>query len=97
MPNGGRKGFLWNLRETAAARAQLDALSAADCRFQKIWDGIAWVILRDPTVAETAPQHTTVYSLKTVDFLAIGIPVMIVVYATISPDVVEIIEVHKAH
>jgi hypothetical protein len=100
MSNGGRRSPTYSYRETAKARRQLDDLAASNARFQNEWDGLVWLILRDPTnsrVAQLVIGKDRTYQIQTRDFLAIGMPVFLVVYSIIDPGkrILEIIEVVK--
>lgn len=94
MPNGGRSSPICNLRESTAARRQLDVLASKDRRFQAIWNGLMWLVLRDPACGTPVPGLPMSYILKTTDFLAIGLPVMGVFYKR-DGDLVEVIEVYE--
>ncbi len=96
MPNGGRRSPLCVLRESPPARLQLDALAAADPRFTRLWEACIWVVLRDYTKGTPVPGRSSVFTLRTLDFLAAGYPTMLVIYAHVEPHIVEVIEVHQA-
>jgi hypothetical protein len=96
MPNGGRISPIWNCRETKIARGQLGELADRDQRFQQLWEDVSWLIRRDPTnVGQVAhgKQHTRTF--KTLDFLAIDIPEIIVTFAIIDQErlVLEVVSV----
>jgi hypothetical protein len=80
-----RESPVWNCRESGRARAQLDAL-AEDPEFDKLWQGVRWLIIRNPTIAgQLVPGKQQTYSLKTADFMAIGMTVKVVTYSIIDP------------
>lgn len=80
----GRVSAIYSLRETPEARQQLDAIALQSNQFQNIWGGITWLILRQPDAGELIPGRTQTYMLKTTDFLAIGIPVLLVIYSIVD-------------
>jgi len=88
---------VWNLRESGLARAQLDAL-AANHRFDGVWAGVRWLIIRDPIAAgRPVVGKEQTYALKTKDFLAIGLPVMLITYSIVDEKnlLLEIVSVLK--
>jgi hypothetical protein len=98
MANDRRVAPVYDLRETRRARDQLDRLAANHQRFTEMWEGVWWLLQRNPTDPEVGaliPGKKTTYILKTFDFLAIGLPTLAVVYSVTDPEkrIVEIIEV----
>jgi hypothetical protein len=102
MANAGHVRPVWNVRESPLARAQLDALTAADPRFDKIWIGVRWLIIRDPILnGQIVPGKESTYVHKTNEFLAIGMKELLVTYSIIEEknricEVVSILDAHAA-
>ena len=91
--NPGRVSRTFNLRETGPAREQLDKLADVDSRFTQVWEGVAWLILRDPYLGTPIPGFVACYAVKTVDFLAINYPIITVTYHIPEETIVEIIDI----
>jgi len=80
-------------RETPAARRALDDLAASHSMFQSIYDSLVWVVLRDTTVGTPIPLHEGVFVVRSLDFLAIGLPVILVVYRVLGGNLIEIVDI----
>ena len=89
LSSGGRSSPLFNCTESQRARQKLDALAASDSRFQNIWNGVVWLVLRNPYIGSLIPGKTATFVIITDDFLAIEMPVMEVYYTIQSASVVE--------
>jgi hypothetical protein len=64
--------------------------------FDKIWTGVSWLIIRNPYGAgQLVPGKQHTYALKTSDFLAVGLPEIIVSYSLIDVEkrILEVIDV----
>jgi hypothetical protein len=88
---------VWNLRESPQACAQLDAL-ANNHRFEEVWTAVRWLIIRNPLEAgQLVPGKEQTFVLKTNDFLAIGLPVILITYSIIDPTarIFEIVSIIK--
>ncbi len=100
MANDGRVSPLWNIRESKTAREQLDALTGTNANFDKIWIGVRWLLIRDPVAnGQLVVGKKLTYVHKTFDFLAIGMPEMMVTYSIIDEKtrVCEIVSVLDAN
>jgi hypothetical protein len=93
MPNRGRVSPLYEYRETALARQQLDALAVANSQFQALWEAFLWIVLRNPYKGTPVPAGTPHFIIKTQDFLALSLPILFVVYCIPAPTIVEVVEV----
>jgi len=99
VPNGAHTSHIWNLRESATARADLDHYAANDNQFTRLWNGVAWLIIHDPVnIGNHVASNPDTYYIKTRDFLAIGMPIILVVYQLVNPKarVLEIMTVFPA-
>lgn len=95
MPSsGGRVSPVYNCIKSSRARDKLNALAEADPRFTNIWDGVVWVVLRNPKAGAVIPGKQDTHVIITTDFLAIGMPVMEVYYTVLNENLVEFIEIH---
>lgn len=88
---------VYNVRETTKARDQLNKIAAMDGRFAELWQGVSWLLQRDPEVGTLLPGMAATYVYLTEDFLAIGLPVLHVTYSIVDAKarVLEIIEVNE--
>jgi len=96
MPNDRRTSPVYAIRETTKAQAQLDELAGKHSGFVKLWEnGICWLIQRNPAAGVLIPGKQQTYVIKTEDFLAINLPIILVTYSVIDSSelIVEIIEV----
>jgi hypothetical protein len=92
----GRATPPFSYRETAEARRALDKLAGSHPAFQSIYDGLIWVIQRDPHRGTPVPDLTpTTYAIKSDDFLAIGLPLVRITYCLLieSTSILEIVDV----
>jgi hypothetical protein len=97
MPD--RASPVWNLRESGQSRSVLDSMAGADARFSEIWSAVTWLIIRNPAeVGQLVPGKKATYAVKTEDFLAIGMPEVIVVYSLVDVEgcVLEIVDILDA-
>lgn len=76
-------------------REKLDALADSDPRFQKIWNGVVWLVQRNPHAGSLLPGKAATYVITSDDFLVINMPVLEVYYSIISASVVEFIEIYN--
>lgn len=93
MASGGRSSPICNCREARRARQKLDERAASDSRFQKIWDGVVWLLLRNPYAGSLIPGKEKTFVLITRDFLVIEMPVMEVYYTLPEKDVIEFLDI----
>jgi hypothetical protein len=96
MANANRVRPLWNIRESKTASAQLDQLAGLHPRFQHMWEGGAsWLIRRDPlALGQVVPGYQNTRAFKVKDFLAIGLPEVVVTYSIIDSEaIIEIVSV----
>jgi hypothetical protein len=97
MPD--RASPVWNLRESGQACAQLNSLARRD-GFEEIWTAVRWLIIRNPCeVGQLVPGKQRTYALRTEDFLAIGLPEVIISYSLLDTEkrLLEIIDVLLVH
>ena len=95
MPNG-RASPIWNWTESRQAREQLDTFADGHAEFNQIWEGVRWLIIRDPINAGRLIEgRQQTYVIRTLDFLAVGMPEILVIYSLIDLDkrVLEVVEV----
>lgn len=91
---------VYNVRETTKAKTQLNRLAAKD-GFTRLWEGLCWLIQRSPTtIGALVPSKKSTYVLKTEDFMAIGLPMVVVVYSIVNPaklilEIIEVVEVSE--
>lgn len=71
-------------QETDNARSQLDKLAGSHAKFNDLWIGIVWLVVRDPDVGATLPGKKKTYVLVTSDFLALGLPTIRVIYGVVG-------------
>jgi hypothetical protein len=93
----GRTSHVFNCRESSEARAQLDVLAAKKSQFSTLWQGVVWLLIRNPyNAGNLLPGWTDIFLLKTIDFLAIGMPTLFVYYKIIdvTARVIEVIRVN---
>jgi hypothetical protein len=99
MAKKTRSAPVFNCRETPAARKQLDAFAEIP-RFNELWEGIEWLIRRDPIKAgRCLDGYNNTYVLKSKDFMAIKMPIVLVIYSIVGKKdepIVEIVEVVEA-
>jgi len=94
MPNSGRISPVYNCRESRRAREKLNALADADPRFQILWNGVIWLIQRNPHSGSLIPGKTVTYVIITYDFLVINMPILEVYYTIVADDLFEVLEIH---
>jgi hypothetical protein len=88
MASGGR-----SCRESQRARSKLDTLVGTDARFDKIWNGVVWLLLRNPQAGSVIPGKSATFVLITSDFLVIGMPVMEVYYSIVNDELIEVLDI----
>jgi hypothetical protein len=99
MANSRRVSPVYNIRETRKAQTQLNRLAAKNGEFTRLWEGLCWLIQRSPTtIGALVTGKQSSYVLKTNDFMAIGIPQVVVVYSILDAanlllEIAEVIEV----
>jgi hypothetical protein len=92
-----RTSPLFTCRESKEAQTQLDNLANSHSQFPALWQGVVWLLMRNPYKAgNLMPGWTDIFVLKTYDFLAIGLPVLFVYYKIIDVgrSIMEIVRVN---
>lgn len=92
MASGGRSSPVCNCRESRRARQKLDERVASDARFQDIWNGVVWLLQRDPHAGSLIPGKEKTFVLVTADFLAIGMLELEVYYTLPEVNVLEFVD-----
>jgi hypothetical protein len=65
-------------------------------RFNEVWLGALWLILRNPYAGTLLPGKTATFVMVTVDFMAINLPEIEIYYSIVDLQqyLIEIIELH---
>jgi hypothetical protein len=95
MANNRRVSPVYNICETKKARSQLDRLAGRHADFTALWESLVWLIQRTPTVGVLVTGKQATYVIKSEDFAAVGLPIVLVIYAITDTEkmIIEIAEI----
>ena len=80
-----RSSSSYPFSETPRAKAQLDQLAGLHPRFQDLWEGVLWLLSRKPDAGTLIPGKSETYVFYTIDFLALNLPKVRVMYSIVEP------------